>query len=63
MKIQCEECGWAGDDSDVLDRVCELEAHDEPTGEQHGQICPACRQPVWWLPRCPQCGWGCDWVE
>ena len=43
-------------------RVCEICGEDEPEGDDHGQHCPACDHEVWWLPKCPECGTGCNWL-
>jgi hypothetical protein len=58
----CTECGWKGCDTGTSGRVCDLEGHDEPEGDEHEQHCPVCDKEVWWLPKCPNCGCGCDWT-
>ena len=59
---QCPSCLWAGDDALIPGRVCEACGADEPPGEDHGQHCPKCDREVWWLPKCPDCGCGCNWL-
>lgn len=60
-QCQCPNCGWHGSDMN-LPRVCEIDAHDEPEGDEHNQYCAECDCEVWWLPKCPQCGSGCNWL-
>ena len=55
----CPSCGWIG--TDDLPRVCEVCGADEPDGDQHDGVCPACGKNTWWIPKCPACGTGCDW--
>jgi hypothetical protein len=53
-------CGWSGDDATITSRVCECCGADEP--EQETGICPECERDTWWVPKCPACGDGCEWV-
>lgn len=64
-EAQCPDCFRHVDPSqdDYLNtRVCELCGADEPDGDDHGQHCPSCDKDVWWLPKCPSCGTGADFI-
>lgn len=45
---------------DVSERCCEICGRDEP--EEETDICPDCRVPVWWVPKCPNCGNPATWT-
>ena len=60
---QCNECGKVVEDNEEDYRVCEVCKNTEPPNANWDDTgCPFCNMQTWIIPKCPDCGSGCDFL-